>query len=109
MAVTVFGEDDDLSDLLSEGSAITEVERELRGETVRGGEGRQEQHHGKEAVRAASQQPRRLMPLTSLTSSPLHLHPSSEDSDASDSEADSTLPQSSPGYIPTALEHRSDT
>ena len=104
MAMTVFGAgEDDVSELLSEGSAITEVERELRGETTGG---RLQQLQGKAAERVASQRQ-----LTNLSSSPLHLHPSSSDDDdggASDSESDSTPPQSSPGYIPTALQQRSD-
>jgi hypothetical protein len=114
--MTVFGAgEDDISELLSEGSAITEVERELRGETALAGGGRlQQQHqqlHDKIEDKAASQRPQ-LAALTSLTSSPLHLHPSpsddDDDGDVSDSESDSTPPQSSPGYIPTALQQRSD-
>ena len=104
MAMTVFGAgEDDISELLSEGSAITEVERELRGETTGG---RLQQLQGRAAERVASQRQ-----LSSLISSPLHLHPSpsnEDDGDASDSESDSTSRQSSPGYIPTTLQQRSD-
>ena len=113
--MTVFGGgEDDISELLSEASAITEVERAILGESVRAGE-RPHQRHGKAADEAASQQKQQrrrqqLASLTSFTGSPLHLHPSPyADDDVSDSEADSSggsLPQSSPGYVPTALEQR---
>ena len=95
MATTVFGEDDNLSDhssLISEGSAIAQIERELQ-EVVAG--------HGRQGSKG--------LPTTFL-SPPLHLHPSHSDDgdDVSESLADSSPPHSSPGYIPTALEQRSE-
>ena len=104
--MTVFGEEeeDDLSELLSEGSAIAEVEGELQ-EAVMAGYGQQ---HSKAAGAVNQQQSASSLPT--FTSSPLHIHSSpgdDNDGDVSESLADSFPLQSSPEYIPTALEQRS--
>lgn len=106
--MTVFGEEEDsLSELFSEGSAIAEVEGELE-RALMGGH---RQQHSKAVQGAVNQQhSSSSLPLPSFTTSPLHIHSSpgdANDGDVSDSLADSSPLQSSPGYIPTALEQRS--
>ena len=104
MATTVFGTDDaDLSEhssLISEGSAIAEIERELQevvAQTSHRDESKQELH---------------ISALASFTTPPLHLYPSYTPSDDDIDDDDASLsvspgPHSSPGYIPTACEQRS--
>lgn len=93
MAMTVFGDLSDHSSLVSEGSAIAEIEKELQQVVATGG------RQGK----ASDSSTRASGPsLTTFTSPPLHLNPTDSDGDTSEE----TTPQSSPGYIPTALEQR---
>ena len=104
----VFGEDDlsEQSSLLSEGSAVAQVERELQAAVMMGH--KQRDKSGKTSQKLVLP-PSSLLP--SFTSPPLHLHPSH--SSSSDSDEDSIANRSpsssspSPGpNRPTALEER---
>ena len=111
MATTVFGEDlSEHSSLLSEGSAIAQIERELQDVVSQGrpyeeerGE-RREREEGEGRKRATQHQ---LSSMANFTTPPLHFDPSDVSSEFEDDDlSDSAAPQSSTGYIPTALEQR---
>ena len=100
MATTVFGGDNgDLSQhssLISEGSAIAEIERELQDVVSRGSHGDRERTK-KEQLRS----------LNNFTTPTLNFDPSDASTcTESDELSDVAAPQSSTGYIPTALEQQ---
>ena len=98
MAITVFGGDADISQhssLISEGSAIAQIEKELQ-EVVTGVKNSKEQERERE------------LRLASFNTPPLHFDPSNLSSDSEEGDiTDSAAPQSSPAYVPTAVEQRS--
>lgn len=97
MATTVFGGEVELSQpssLISEESAIAQIEKELQ-EVVSGSRHSDEKENKKK------------LHLASFNTPPLHFDPSNSSESTDNDDLSDGAPQSSPCYVPTATEQRS--
>ena len=95
--MTVFGDEADLSQpssLISDESTIAQIEKELQ-EVVSGSRHTDEKENKKE------------LHLASFNTPPFHFDPSNSSEDTVNDDLSDSVPQSSPGYLPTTIEQRS--
>ena len=95
--MTVFGGEVDLSQpssLISEESAIAQIEKELQ--EVVSGSGHSDKKENKKKLH-----------LASFNTPPLHFDPSDSSEGTDNDDLSDGAPQSSPGYVPTAMGQRS--